>query len=36
MTNTKRIWLLLVGGAMSAAIFSAHADTAAPPPAASQ
>jgi hypothetical protein len=34
MTNTKRIWLLLVGGAMSAAIFSAHADAAAPPPAA--
>ena len=34
MTKAKRIWLLLVGGAMSAASFSSHADTAAPPPAA--
>ena len=35
MTKAKRIWLLLMGGALSAASFSLHADTP-PPPAAAE
>ena len=34
MTKAKKIWLLLVGGALSAASISAQADDAQPPPAA--
>jgi hypothetical protein len=34
MTQLKRIWLLLVGGAMSAASFSSLAGSPQPPPAA--